>query len=153
MGWRKDGVNVASHTRKARLSDMNAKARRVATLRSGRKSHVTVTRVGLHTSSMYGCEVDPLTLEDLRLLRIGVAAGLHLEGGPNNRIAAMLLTPPGLLEHKALYFDRVLLNWQRQMTLAIGPSKDICLCWTHATADAGRTKRYIWSLKPCTSAA
>ena len=101
---------------------------------------MTVTRVGLHTSSTYGCEVDPLTLDNIRQLRLGVAAGLHLDRGPTNRIAAMRLAPPGLLEPKALYLYRVMLNWHRQMTCGLGPIKDICLYWTHARADKGRTK-------------
>ena len=82
LGVAQRGVAAASHIRRKRLHAMKSKARRVAALRSGRSSRVTVTRVGLHTSSMYGCEVDPLTLDDIRQLRRGVAAGLHLNWGP-----------------------------------------------------------------------
>ena len=140
LGVAQRGVSIASHIRKTRLGDMKCKARRVSTLRSWRSSRITITQVGLHTSSMYGCEVDPLTLDDTKQLRLGAAAGLHLDWGPNNRIAAMLLTPPGLLEPKALYLDRVMLNWCRQVTCGMGPSKDLCLYWTHARSDQGRAK-------------
>ena len=104
------GVNVASHVRKARVCEMKRTAKRVSTLRSGRASRSIVTRVGLHASSTHGCEVDPLTRGDIRQLHLGVAAGLHLDWGPSNRIAAMLLTPPGLIEPKALRLDKVLLK-------------------------------------------
>ena len=89
---------------------------------------------------MYACEVDPVTLADLRQLRLGVAAGLHLEWGPNNRTAAMLLTPPGLIEPRALYFHRAMLNWKRQMVYGIGPTNGVCGYWDHARADQGRAK-------------
>ena len=104
LGISQRGVNVASRIRKARLCEMKRTAKRVPTLRRGWASRSTVTRVGLHTSSMYGCEAGPLTLGDMRQLRLGVAAGLHLDWGPSNRIAAMLLTSPGLTEPEALLF-------------------------------------------------
>ena len=125
---------------KARICEMKRKAKRVSTLRSGRAARSIVTRVGLHTSSMYGCEVDPRTLGDIRQLRMGVAAGLHLGWGPSNRIASMLLTPPGLTEPKALYVDKVLLNWHRQMACGMGPNQDICRYWSKAVEDGGRAK-------------
>ena len=77
-----DGVQAEIHLRKGRLQEMHGKAKRVRALRSGRASRITITRVGLHTSTMYACEVDPLTLSDLQPFGIGVAVGMHLERGP-----------------------------------------------------------------------
>ena len=51
--------------------------------------------------------------------------GLNLEWGPTNRIASMLLAGNGLLDPKAHYFHRVLMNWRRQMTIGVGPTKEI----------------------------
>ena len=139
LGVAQRGLNVSSHVRRKRICEMRSKAKRVSALRSGRKPRVTVTRVGLHASSMYACDVDPLTMADIHQLRLGTAACLHLERGPNNRVAAMLLTPPGLVEPRTHYFDRAMLNWRRQMAVGIGPSKAACDYWHHVKAGQGKT--------------
>ena len=119
---------------------MRKKAKRLRALRSVKRSRITVTRVSLHAGAMYGCDVDPLTLQQVRQLRTGVAIGLNCEWGPTNKVAAMLLTAQGLLGPTALAHYRIPLNWRRQVLIGIGPTAHIQRYWRQAVEDEGKTK-------------
>ena len=76
------------------------KAKRVATLRGGKVSRILVTRVDMHTSTMYACEVDPLTLGDIHQIRLGVAVVCVWNGD------TATASPPCFLPHRDLRSPR-----------------------------------------------
>ena len=90
LGVSQRALNATSSARQKRMRQLKGKAQRVKTLQGGKRPKITISRASLQTGAMYACEVDPLTLQNIHQLRMGVAVGLNLEWGPRNKIASML---------------------------------------------------------------
>ena len=88
--------------RSVRIAAAKDKAKRVKTLATGKRSKSLITRASLQAGALYACELDPLTLHEIAVLRVATATALNCHFGPNNRIAAMHFDSRGIFEPKAL---------------------------------------------------
>ena len=71
-GASQGAVGRKSTPRTKRLAEARHTAKKIHTLASGRRSKVLVTRASLQTGDIYACELSPLSMREIAVLRVAL---------------------------------------------------------------------------------
>ena len=82
LGSSQRAIGVASGTRHAQLAVASKKSAKVRTLRCGPRSKKLISKASVHAGALYGCELDPLTINNITKLRTSTAVALSCEERP-----------------------------------------------------------------------
>lgn len=91
-------------------------------------------------SCRYGCEVDPLTQHQARVIRRHAAQALCGNHDCRSRVAALLMLGDCILAPQVQAYFRILENRPRQLFLGEAAGLPLLEYWQVASHDAGRIK-------------